>query len=49
MEQWLLEKQLSYCKTIIINSKYLINIVVMKPKVDTKGSNTVVNRIMEKI
>ena len=30
-------------------SKYLINIVVMKPKVDTKGSNTVVNRIGENI
>lgn len=30
-------------------SKYLINIVVMKPKVDTKGANTVVNRIGENI
>ena len=30
-------------------SKYLINIVVMKPKIDTKGSNTVVNRIGENI
>lgn len=30
-------------------SKYLINLVVLKPKVDTKGSNTVVNRIGENI
>lgn len=30
-------------------SKYLINIVVMKPKVDAKGANTVVNRIGENI
>lgn len=30
-------------------SKYLINIVVMKPKIDTKGAKTVVNRIGENI
>lgn len=30
-------------------SKYLINIVVMKPKIDTKGEATVVNRIGENI
>lgn len=30
-------------------SKYLINIVVMKPKIDTKGNKTVVNRIGENI
>lgn len=30
-------------------SKYLINIVIMKPKIDTKGNKTVVNRIGENI
>lgn len=30
-------------------SKYLINIVVLKPKIDTKGEATVVNRIGENI
>lgn len=29
--------------------KYLINIVVMKPKIDTKGGNKVINRIGENI
>lgn len=30
-------------------SKYLINLVLMKPKVDTKGSDTVVNRLGENV
>ena len=29
--------------------KYLINIVVMKPKIDTKGGNKVINRIGENV
>lgn len=30
-------------------SKYLINLVLMKPKVDTKGNDTVVNRVGENV
>ncbi len=30
-------------------SKYLINLVLMKPKIDTKGNDTVVNRMGENI